>query len=71
MKVTYSTYEDKTQKSANEKLGDIVDLNIADRMTVEVGGWGSLIKITTKPGYKVTLVTTKDGGTRILVGKDG
>ena len=50
--VSYSTYENMTPQSLPLS---IVDLRIEDFMTVEVGGWGTCMKIILKPGTKVEL----------------
>ena len=57
---TYSTYENSKQRKLPTHL---VDLIIENFITVEVGGWGTNIKIHVKKDAKVSTKTTEHGTT--------
>lgn len=52
-----------TSKSSREIIKlpeDLVDVRIENCVTVEVGGWGTVLKINVKRGSKVKLETNSD-----------
>jgi hypothetical protein len=57
---TYSVYENSKQRPLPKHL---VDLIIENFIMVEVGGWGTNIKIHVKKGAKVSTKTTENGTT--------
>ena len=63
---TYSTYENSKQRSFNNRLGNVVDFELEQLCTVEIGGWGSLLKIRCKPKVSAE-VNIKDGLTTVYL----
>jgi hypothetical protein len=59
---TYSTYENSKQRPLSKHL---VDLIIENFIKVEVGGWGTKMKIIVKQGAKVSTRTDEHGVTTI------
>ena len=59
----YTTYEDMKPKKLPLNL---VDLRIEDFLMVEVGGWGTTIKILTKQGTKTSLCHNPNGTTTVV-----
>jgi len=62
--VEFNTYHNKKY----QKLpSDTVTLKIEDFITVEVGGWGTNIKITIPPGSKISQYPRANGSTSIAL----
>ena len=59
--VSYDTYENMKPVKLPQ---DLVTLFIENFLTVEVGGWGTLLKIIAKPGSDVS-TSTKNGVTTV------
>lgn len=60
---SYTTYEHRKEVKLPENL---LDLRIEDFIMVEVGGWGTNIKLRIKPGAKVNTITNENGTTITL-----
>lgn len=64
---TYSTYEDMKQRNLVDALGHVVDLRLENLAQIEVGGWGTALKIKISKEAKVSQRTNKDGGVEIYI----
>lgn len=51
----YSTYEDRTRRNLVDAIGHVVDLRLEGMATIEIGGWGSCLKIIPLDGCKATI----------------
>ena len=52
---TYSTYENMKQRSLNQRLGNVVDLRLENMAMIEIGGWGTTLRILPFEGYCATI----------------
>ena len=64
---TFSTFEDSKQQDLNAKLGHCVDLTLENLITVELGGWGTMVKIHCINGSTPSITTNKDGSVSIVI----
>lgn len=64
---TFSTFEDSKQQDLNVKLGHCVDLTLENLITVELGGWGTMVKIHCINGSTPSINTNKDGSFSIVI----
>lgn len=67
---TYATYEDSSQRSLVEALGHVVELNLERIVRVEMGGWGTKLKLITAKDVKVELVPQPNGQTKIYLSNE-
>ncbi len=68
---TYNTYEDQTRKSLVDALGHVVDLELENLVQIEMGGWGTNLKLTCMPGCTVSTKTLEDGRKQIRIKPPG
>jgi hypothetical protein len=66
---TYNTYEDRTRRDLVKALGHVVDLELEDLVQIEIGGWGTLLKLNCRKGVEVSVKHNPDGSTRIYLTK--
>jgi hypothetical protein len=68
---TYSTYEDSHQKDLNERLGHVVDLYLEHLAMVELGGWGTMLKINCLNGSVPSIKANNDGSFTVYIEPTG
>ena len=49
----YSTYENSQKRDLVCALGHVVDLELEDLVSIEIGAWGTQLKIRFLPGTKI------------------
>lgn len=65
---TYNTYEDRKRRDLVKALGHVVDLELEKMVNIEVGGWGTKLKLTCPKGVNITTKTQEDGSTIMWIG---
>lgn len=63
---TYNTYENMTNKDLVQALGHVVTLHLENIAMIEIGSWGTTLKIKTPPGIKVHVKSDTQGNTIYL-----
>lgn len=63
----FNTYENMKFQDLVEKLGHVVTLDLESICRVEIGGWGTMLRLTIPKGIGVKLSTTKQGESLILL----
>ncbi len=64
---TYNTYEDRTRKDLVEKLGHVVDIELENLVQIEVGGWGTNLRMKCAKGIQVFTKINEAGETIIRI----
>jgi len=64
----YSTYENSQKRDLVHALGHVVDLELEDLVSIEIGAWGTQLKIRFLPAAKI-MHEIKDGITTIRVSR--
>jgi len=65
---TYSTYEDSRQRDLNEILGHVVDFTLEKVVQIELGAWGTKLKLIIPENVKIEMVKEDGKPTRIYLG---
>lgn len=64
---TYNTYEDMKRRDLVKALGHVVDLDLEEMLRIEVGGWGTGLRLLAAKGVKVTTEAVPDGRTKLYL----
>ncbi len=64
---TYNTYEDTTRRDLVKALGNVVDLELEKIVQIEVGGWGTNLKLTLEDNVDAKMIKLKNGKIQIVL----
>lgn len=66
----YNTYEDMRYRDLQTILGNVVELDLENLVKIEIGGWGTGLRLTCPKGVSIELRKTEAGGTKLFLTRE-
>ena len=64
---TFTTYENSKQQDLNEKLGHCVDFTLENLAMIELGGWGTNLRVRCLNGSVPSIGVNSDGSFTVVI----